>query len=110
MALHASALLQREAYKLGWRENSAQQSKNDDDPIGPEDIFSDFGVHLNLGLVRMLGHIVDAPFPDEPHDPIDVNDPVVVADRMIYLATDILGQELKRRRREAGLVGPRDAT
>jgi hypothetical protein len=112
MALHASALLQREAFNLGWRENSAQPAKPDDDPIGPKDLFSDFGVHLNIGLVRTLGRLVDvADDPDDeegPHEPIDVNDPVVVAGRMIFLAVDIFIQELKRRRRQAGLVSPRD--
>jgi hypothetical protein len=112
MALHASAILQREAFNLGWRENSAQPAKPDDDPIGPKDVFSDFGVHLNIGLVRTLGRIVDvADDPDDeegPHEPIDVNDPVVVAGRMIFLAVDIFIQEMKRRRREAGLVSPRD--
>jgi hypothetical protein len=40
--------------------------------------------------------------------PADVDDPVIVAELMVFLASDILEQELKRRRREAGAVGPRD--
>jgi hypothetical protein len=40
--------------------------------------------------------------------PADVDDPVIVAELMVFLASDILEQELKRRRREAGAVGPKD--
>jgi hypothetical protein len=111
LALHAASLLQREACRLGWREDPSGTENKDEALIGPSDgvEFSDFGVRLDIRLIRQLGRIVDLPIPDEPHDPINVNDPIVVANLMIYLASEIFEQDLKRRRREAGIVGPRDS-
>jgi hypothetical protein len=111
LALHAGGLLQREAYKLGWRKDDTPRlAKSDGDPIGPREYSSDFGVPLTIGTVRTLGRLIDLPDPDDgQYEPINVSDPVAVAYRMIFLAVDIFAEEMKRRRREAGLVGARDA-
>ena len=93
MAMHAASMLQREAYRLNWREDGSG-----DDLKGDAD-----------SLVRQLGGIVDGADPEDEHyKPLNVNDPIVVANGIIYLAVDIFEEELKRRRRAAGVVSPRD--
>jgi hypothetical protein len=107
MMLHGVSLLQREAYRLGWRKDGPKPPKVDADSLGPEECLSDLTEQLlNFGLVRKIGFAMQSDLPDA--DPIEVDDPVIVAELMVFLASDILEQELKRRRREAGAVGPRD--
>jgi hypothetical protein len=107
MVMHGVSLLQREAYRLGWRPDGPKTPSVDADPLGPEECLSDLTEQpLTFGLVRRLGRAMQSDLPDA--DPIDVDDPVIVAELMVFLASDILVQELKRRRREAGAVGPRD--
>ena len=104
MMMHGVSLLQREAFRFGWRKDGPKPPTVDADSLGPEEYFSDLTDQLlNFGLVRKLGRAMR---PDAP--PIEVDDPVIVAELMVFLASDILVQELKRRRREAGAVGPRD--
>jgi hypothetical protein len=109
LALHGSALLQREAYRLGWRKDGPKTPKDDADPLGPRELLSSMTDQvLNFGLVRKLGRALRPDRPDPDSLPIDVDDPVVVADLLVWLAIDILEQDLKRRRHEAGVAGPRD--
>jgi hypothetical protein len=110
MMMHGASLLQREAYRFGWRKDAPKPSTADADPLGPEERLSDAtGQLLTFGLVRKLGRAMQ---PDDPDDPdvvtIDIGDPAILAEAMVYLASEILEQELKRRRREAGVAGPRD--
>jgi hypothetical protein len=108
MMMHGVSLVQREAYRFGWRKDGPKPPTVDADSLGPEERFSDLtDLLLNFGLVRKLGRAMQSDRPDAD-DPIDINDPVIVAELMVFLASDILEQELKRRRREAGAVGPRD--
>jgi hypothetical protein len=105
MVLHGVAMLHREASRLGWREDSYEPPKADAVPIGPNEYLSDLTEQLlNFGLVRKLGRAMQSDLPDA--DPIDVNDPVIVACLMAELANEIFVQELKRRR--LGVIGPRD--
>jgi hypothetical protein len=107
MMLHGVSMLQREAYRLGWRENGPKPLRADADPLGPKAALTDLTDQpLNFGLVRKFGRAMQLDLPDAPL--IDVDDPVVVAHLMVFVASDILQQEMKRRRREAGVVGPRD--
>ncbi|MCA1545159.1 hypothetical protein I6F18_35460 [Bradyrhizobium sp. NBAIM32] len=50
--------------------------------------------------------------PDEPDDEnavlLDINDPIAVAGGMIHLAVNFYQEDLKRRRRETGIVCVRD--
>jgi hypothetical protein len=109
LALHGASLLGREAYRLGWRQGGPKTQKDDADPLGPKERLSGMTDQvLNFGLVRKLGQALQPDVHDPDADPIDASDPVAVADLMICLAVDILEQDLKRRRREAGVVGPRD--
>jgi hypothetical protein len=76
-------------------------------PIGPNECLSDStGQFLNFGLVKKLGCALEENKQDEAF-PLDINDPVTVACRMAELA-NVFGQELKRRRHEAGVAGPGD--
>ncbi|MCP1969776.1 hypothetical protein [Bradyrhizobium elkanii] len=115
-AHYGSGLLQREAYKVGWRglgdppPDQGLSKVDDADPIGPKEIYDDLNAQiLNFGLVRRLGR---AMAPDDPNDkdavPLDISDPIAVADRMIHLAVHFCMEDLKRRRRALGIVSPRD--
>ncbi|MGF6309947.1 hypothetical protein ABIB82_004056 [Bradyrhizobium sp. i1.8.4] len=115
-AFHGSGLLEREAYRVGWRGGGDHppdlglSTMSDADPIGPKDIYDDLNAQLlNFGLVRRFGR---AMAPDTPGDkdavPLDINDPIAVAGRMIHLAISFYQEDLKRRRRALGIVSPRD--
>jgi hypothetical protein len=111
MIMHGASLLEREAYRLGWRQDGPKMAtpKDDADPLGPKERLSSMTDQvLNFGLVRKLGQALQPDRPDPDSLPIDVDDPVVVADLLIWLAIDIIEQDLKRWRHEAGVVGPRD--
>ncbi|MBP1297466.1 hypothetical protein [Bradyrhizobium elkanii] len=112
---YGSGLLDREAYKVGWRGGGEPppdlglSKMADADPIGPEEVFDDLNSQLlNFGLVRRFGR---AMAPDDPNDkdavPFDINDPIIVASRMIHLAVHFYMEDLKRRRRGLGIVSPR---
>ncbi|MCC8937421.1 hypothetical protein H8A99_13295 [Bradyrhizobium sp. Arg68] len=113
---YGSSLLDREAYKLGWRGGGdppadvGLSGMDDAAPIGPEAEMDDLNAQsLNFGLVRRFGR---AMAPDDPDDedavPLDINDPIAVGSRMIHLAVHFYMEDLKRRRRAAGIVSPRD--
>jgi hypothetical protein len=109
LTLHGVSLLQREAYSLGWRQGGPKIPKVDADTLGPKERLSSMTDQvLNFGLIRKLGQTLQPDVQDPDAGPIDVDDPVIVAELLICLATDILEQDLKRRRHEAGVAGPRD--
>jgi hypothetical protein len=109
MIMHGASLLEREAYRLGWRKDGPKTPKDDADPLGPKERLSSMTDQvLNFGLVRKLGQALQPDRPDPDSLPIDVDDSVIVADLLVWLAIDIIEQDLKRRRHEAGVVGPRD--
>lgn len=110
MAGHTASLLKREAYKLGWREKGvSDDSPSDTDPIGPKEWHSAYTDQpLNFGLVRSLGRAMKVGANPKDAVEFDINDPVLVAEAMMILASDIVEEELKRRRFEQGIISPRD--
>ncbi|WP_143278256.1 hypothetical protein [Bradyrhizobium sp. UFLA03-84] len=103
-----ASLLKREAYKLGWREGAAVGAA-DADPVGSKEWNSDLtGQPLTFGLVRALGHAMKVGADPKEAVEFDISDPIVVAEQMIHLAGDIIQEDLKRRRRAAGITSPRD--
>ncbi|MCP1841298.1 hypothetical protein ACVIHI_005781 [Bradyrhizobium sp. USDA 4524] len=114
---YGSSLLDREAYKLGWRGGGdppadvGLSGMDDAASIGPEAEMDDLNAQsLTFGLVRRFGR---AMAPDDPEDedavPLDISDPIAVASRMIHLAVHFYMEDLKRRRRAAGIASPRDS-
>ncbi|MVT69844.1 hypothetical protein GPL21_32685 [Bradyrhizobium pachyrhizi] len=105
---HGASLLKREAYKLGWREGVAVVAA-DADPIGPKALNSSMTDQpLTFGLVRALGTAMKVGADPKEAVEFDVSDPILVAEQMIHLAGDIIEEDLKRRRRAAGITSPRD--
>ncbi|MVT71061.1 hypothetical protein GPL21_39145 [Bradyrhizobium pachyrhizi] len=105
---HGESLLRREAYKLGWREG-AEVVAADADPIGPKKWKSSLTEQpLTFGLVRALGHAMKVGADPKEAVEFDIADPIIVAEQMIHLARDLIEEDLKRRRRAAGITSPRD--
>jgi hypothetical protein len=101
MALAGVEMILAELQKLGWRRGYPCPAADDDDQvIGPRPCFTAVGNPLDVGLVRRLGRVLLPIDPNEP--PTDPNDPVAVAEDLAMLALDILDEEVKRRRVEAG--------
>ncbi|WP_321176648.1 hypothetical protein [Bradyrhizobium sp. USDA 3256] len=115
-AFHGTNLLEREAWKLGWRGGGdppadiGLSTMDDTDPIGPEESSDNMNAQaLNFGLVRRFGRAMAPDVEgDEEAVPLDINDPVAVASRMINVAVSLIQEDLKRRRRAAGITSPRD--
>jgi hypothetical protein len=98
---HGASLLKREAYKLGWREG-VKSDAADVDPIGPDEYCSSLTAQpLTFGLVRAIGRALKVEADPKEAVEFDVSDPILVAEQMIQLATDIIEEDLKRRRRDA---------
>lgn len=100
MALTGVQMIISELRGLGWRLDDPLPAANDDDPIGPRPCFAFHGAPLDRGLVRKLGRAIMSTDPIEPW--IDPNDPVAVGEALLITAIDILDEETKRRRVEAG--------
>ena len=101
MALAGGELILAELHKFGWRPGGdPRTAADDDDPIGLRPYVTFHGEPLDMGLVRKLGRAIMSTDPNEP--PTDPNDPVAVAEGLLLLAVDIFGEEIKRRRVEAG--------